>query len=388
MHALTILLIIGMLLGCANERTINSYSSTKCLNYCNENCNYQADQKYTNSNISGNINNNIDRILNKNEILSAGDVLNINILNNVTLSKDYIIKSNGNIYLPWIAPIQAEGLSIDELNEKILTSYIANDIFKKDSFYPIITVIKYAPISIKVNGEVFKPGFIIINKNDPILNHYKDLGISHTEDKMLTLAIKLAGGIKPTADITNVRLVRGGVSYIIDLNGVLSDGGFKDIPLANGDEIYIGSSLCVDTDLIRVSKITPIGIKLFLSNTTIPAENNNLSNINRDTREMPYGSRLMDAVFSANCMGGTESTNSGRGVLLITSLNNDDNLVALKIGTYDLVKHRNNPHYNPYLMNGDKIACYDSGMTNYLAIVKSLTETLLPITLLHGLIGW
>lgn len=388
MYALTILLIIGMLLGCANERTINSYSSTKCLNYCNENCNYHADQKYTNSNISGNINNNIDRILNKNEILSAGDVLNINILNNITLSKDYIIKSNGNIYLPWIAPIQAEGLSIDELNEKILTSYIANDIFKKDSFYPIITVIKYAPISIKVNGEVFKPGFIIINKNGPILNHYKDLGISHTEDKMLTLAIKLAGGIKPTADITNVRLVRGGVSYIIDLNGVLSDGGFKDIPLANGDEIYIGSSLCVDADLIRVSKITPIGIKLFLSNTTIPAENNNLSNISRDTREMPYGSRLMDAVFNANCMGGTESTNSGRGVLLITSLNNDDNLVALKIGTYDLVKHRNNPHYNPYLMNGDKIACYDSGMTNYLAIVKSLTETLLPITLLHGLIGW
>ncbi|MEC6798769.1 polysaccharide biosynthesis/export family protein [Photobacterium sp. S4TG1] len=388
MHALTILLIIGMLLGCASERTINSYSSTKCLNYCNENCNYHSDQKYTNSNISGNINNNIDRILNKNEILSAGDVLNINILNNITLSKDYIIKSNGKIYLPWIAPIQAEGLSIDELNEKILTSYIVNDIFKKDSFYPIITVIKYAPISIKINGEVFKPGFIIINKNDPILNHYKDLGISHTEDKMLTLAIKLAGGIKPTADITNVRLVRGGVSYIIDLNGVLSDGGFKDIPLANGDEIYIGSSLCVDADLIRVSKITPIGIKLFLSNTTIPAENNNLSNINRDTREMPYGSRLMDAVFSANCMGGTESTNSGRGVLLITSLNNDDNLVALKIGTYDLVKHRNNPHYNPYLMNGDKIACYDSGMTNYLAIIKSLTETLLPITLMHGLIGW
>ncbi|MEC6824063.1 polysaccharide biosynthesis/export family protein [Photobacterium piscicola] len=387
MHALTILLIIGMLLGCANERTINSYSSTKCLNYCNENCNYRTDKKYTNSNITGNVNN-VDGILNKNEILSAGDVLNINILNNVTLSKDYIIKSNGNIYLPWIAPIQAEGLSIDELNEKILTSYIANDIFKKGSFHPIITVIKYAPISIKVNGEVFKPGFIIINKNDPILNHYKDLGISHTEDKMLTLAIKLAGGVKPTADITNVRLVRGGVSYIIDLNGVLSDGGFKDIPLANGDEIYIGSSLCVDADLIRVSKITPIGIKLFLSNTTIPAENNNLSNINRDTREMPYGSRLMDAVFSANCMGGTESTNSDRGVLLITSLNNDDNLVVLKIGTYDLIKHRNNPHYNPYLMNGDKIACYDSGMTNYLAIVKSLTETLLPITLLHGLIGW
>ena len=62
--------------------------------------------------------------------------------------------------------------------------------------------------------------------------------------------------------------------------------------------------------------------------------------------------------------------------------------MALKISTYDLVKHRNNPHYNPYLMNGDKMACYDSGMTNYLAIIKSLTETLLPITLMHGLIGW
>ncbi|MCD9521921.1 hypothetical protein GLP14_03605 [Photobacterium carnosum] len=388
MRLITILVMIVLLLGCASKNTINSYSSTNCLNYCNENCNYNSDQEYTNSNPYGNVNNNVDEISNKNEILSSGDVLNINILNNVTLSKNYIIKSNGNIYLPWISPIQTEGLSIDELNEKILSSYIANDIFKKSSFYPIITVIKYAPISIKVNGEVFKPGFIIINKNDPLLNHYKDLGISHTEDKMLTLAIKLAGGIKPTADIKNVRLVRNGISYSIDLNGVLSDGGFKDIPLANGDEIYIGSSLCVDADLIRVSKITPIGIKLFLSNTTIPAENNNLSNINRDTREMPYGSRLIDAVFNANCMGGTESTNSDRGVLLITSLNNNDNLVALKISTYDLVKHRNNPHYNPYLMNGDKIACYDSGMTNYLAIVKSLTETLLPITLMHGLIGW
>ncbi|WP_256384763.1 polysaccharide biosynthesis/export family protein [Photobacterium toruni] len=388
MHIGTVLLIIGMLVGCSNKQSINSYSATNCLNYCNANCSYNSDQKYTNRNIKGNINNSINTVLNRNEMLSAGDVLNIKIMNNEILSKYYIIKSNGNIYLPWIEPIKAEGLAIDELSEKISSSYISNHIFKKDIFYSVITVIKYAPISIKVNGEVFKPGFIIINKNDPILNHYKDLGISHTEDKMLTLAIKLAGGIKPTADITNVRLVRNGVSYLIDFNGIFSDAGFRDIPLVNGDEIYIGSSLCVDSTLIRVSKITPIGIKLFLSNTTIPAENNNLSNINRDTREMPYGSRLIDAAFGANCIGGTESTNSDRGVLLITSLNNDENLVALKISTYDLIKYRNNPHYNPYLMNGDKMACYDSGMTNYLAIVKSLTETLLPITLMHGLIGW
>lgn len=389
MRLMTILVMIVLLFGCTSKNTINSYSATNCLNYCNENCNNTLLQQNKNSNVNGMITQqNLTKIFNTNEILSSGDVLNVNIMNNVILSKDYIIKSNGKIYLPWIEPIKAEGLSIDELSDNIRYSYVNNKVFKKASFYSVITVIKYAPISIKVNGAVFKPGFIIINKNDPLLNHYKDLGISHTEDKMLTLAIKLAGGIKPTADITNVRLVRDGVSYTIDLNGVLNDGSFKDIPLANGDEIYIGSASCVDVDLIRVSKITPIGIKLFLSNTTIPAENNNLSNINRDTREMPYGSRLIDAAFGANCMGGTESTNSNRGVLLITSLNNNDNLVALKISTYDLIKYRNNPHYNPYLMNGDKMACYDSGMTNYLAIIKSLTQTLLPVTLMHGLIGW
>ena len=333
MRSVTILLMIGILLGCGNRHTIDSYSSTNCFNYCDKSCSDKNTlKKHKNSNvIKKSINDNLKYILNKNEILSSGDVLNINIMNNVILSKDYIVKSNGKIYLPWVEPIKAEGLSIDELSNSILYSYVKEKIFKQNGFYSVITVKKYAPISIKVNGEVFKPGFIIINKNQPILNQYKDLGISHVDEKMLTLAIRLSGGIKPTADIKNVRLVRAGISYFIDFNGVFNSNSFKDIPLANGDEIYIGSSSCVDTDFIRVSKITPIGISLFLSNTTIPAKNNNLSNINRDSREMPYGSRLIDAVFGANCMGGTKSTNSDRSVLLVTSLNNNDNIEHYKV---------------------------------------------------------
>ena len=394
MRFFIIFIMVIFSLGCSNKHSANSFDTTNCFNYCNNECNYE-----NNTGFGGNFyqkKDNIDLLQkqsikllqNKNEILSPGDVININIMNHKVLSKDYIIKSNGYIYLPWIKPIEVKGLSIDELSEKLKNNYINTKIFNEDGFYIIITVKKYAPISIKVNGEVFKPGLIVINKNKPEFNQYQNLDISYVEDKMLTLAIKLAGGIKPTANVENVRLIRYGIEYHLNLNGVLDDGEFHDIPLVSGDEIYIGSSFCVDKDLIRLSRITPVGVKLFLSNVTIPANNNNLSNINKDTREFPYGSRFMDAVFNSNCMGGTEASNSNRSFLLITSLNNDDELVALKISAYDLIKHKNSIHYNPYLMNGDKVTCYDSDMTNYAAIIKLLADTLTPINILHGLIGW
>lgn len=395
MRFFIILVIIIFSLGCSNRHAANSFDTTNCFNYCNNEC---IDKNSTQGFGGGfyKKKDNLDFLqeqsmkflTSKNEILSSGDVININIMNHDVLSKDYIVKSNGHIYLPWINPIDTQGLSIDELSKKIKDNYINKKIFNEDGFYIIIKVKKYAPISIKVNGEVFKPGLIVINKNKPELNQYQNLDISYVEDKMLTLAIKLAGGVKPTANIRNVRLIRSGIEYHINLIGVLDDNNFHDIPLISGDELYISSSFCVDEKLIKLSRITPIGIKLFLSNVTIPANNNNLSNINKDTRELPYGSRFMDAVFNSNCMGGTESSNSNRSFLLITSLNNNDELVALKISAYDLIKHKNSIHFNPYLMNGDKVTCYDSGMTNYAAIIKLLSDTLMPISILHGLIGW
>lgn len=380
------LIFIFILSGCAKKDIPKSHKSSSCFNYCSQSCLFNNHEMSSFFDVPSLDNNKI--ILKENEILSPGDVIDIDIMHNKDISSKYIVKSNGYIYLPWIEPIKAAGVSINKLKQKIKDQYVSKDIFKENTFYIIVQVVKYAPISIKINGEVFKPGLVIINKNDPLQNQYKDVGISHVDEKMLTLALKLAGGVKPTANLRNVKLVRDNQEYYIDLTNIFNNKSFEDVPLIDGDEIHVDSLSCVDEDLIQLSRITPVGIKLYISNTTTPVYNNNSGNINKAVTEMPYGTRLIDVAFNANCMGGTEVSNSDRSFLLISSLNDKNKLVSMKISAYDLIKYSNDIQYNPHLMNGDKITCFDSGMTNYAAVIKLITDSLSPINILHGLIGW
>ena len=45
-------------------------------------------------------------------------------------------------------------------------------------------------------------------------------------------------------------------------------------------------------------------MRVFMSNLTMPATGNNPSAIDNYATNLPYGTRLLQATASANCMGG------------------------------------------------------------------------------------
>jgi len=123
--------------------------------------------------------------------LVPGDVVNIIVLNDQTLSGEQVIGPDGFIRLPLVGAIQAAGLTLDELTEKLhqsLSRFIRS---------PRVTVtLKQFPASVRriyVLGEVKNPGAFQLPQ-----------GINPT----IFDAVALAGGFTDNADLTQVRVFR------------------------------------------------------------------------------------------------------------------------------------------------------------------------------------
>ena len=146
-----------------------------------------------------------------------------------------IVDQKGEITLPYLLqePIQCNGLSLEELKQKVVEAY---------SFFirqPQVMV-TFAPIdrnpmavspwgTVTVLGEVLNPG---------------PVNMPSTMDFTVTKVLQAAGGLKPYADRGNIRVTRcdkdGKQTRIdIDLNEIGKDGRIdKDILVRAGDVVY------------------------------------------------------------------------------------------------------------------------------------------------------
>ncbi len=121
--------------------------------------------------------------------LVPGDAVNIIVLNDQSLSGEQIIGPDGFIRLPLIGSIQAAGLTLDELTERLqkaLSKFIRRP--------KVAVTLKQFPISLRrvyVLGEVKNPGAYQIPP-----------GIIPT----IFDAVALAGGFTDNADLTQVRV--------------------------------------------------------------------------------------------------------------------------------------------------------------------------------------
>ena len=130
--------------------------------------------------------------------------------------------------------------------------------------------------------------------------------------------------------------------------------------------------------LARPSRITPPGIRVFMSNLTQPAASNAASAIGQDATRLPYGTRFLQGLVSANCVGGIQATNAGRWGVLISRnpITGESEVVARSIEK--LVRSANRDDYNPVLLPNDAIACYDSHMTNVRDVIAMVSEVAAP----------
>lgn len=154
--------------------------------------------------------------------LHIDDVLSISVWGHPDLQREVLIRPDGKISFPLIGEIEAQGVTIEELNE-VITEKLGQYI--KDPQVDI-TLKKYRGLQVLVMGEVKNPGTYKLTLGGRVLD-----------------ALSSAGGPTETADMQNVRLTREEESFLLDLEEVLTGQDLEyNYQLEIGDVLYIPRS--------------------------------------------------------------------------------------------------------------------------------------------------
>ncbi len=299
------------------------------------------------------------------ELLSRNDLLNVRIAEDETFNGDYVVSRDGTLKLPFLDPIRAEGRSTDQVEADIAAALLREEFY---SSRPRISVrvADFASVNVAVSGAVFEAHSVQIGgvRGDTIDDRRQGAMGASNEGRNLSAALRAAGGVRPDADISSVEVRRGSDVYRLDMRGVFEGQNAVDIMLITGDEVFVPSRQCFQDDLMRPSPISPPGVSLFLSNLTQPATDNASSAIGQTVREVPYGTRYMQAVIDSNCVGGPRSTSADRSAVLFSRNPVTGVSVVIERDIEDLLRRADRDDYDPYLLPNDSIACYDSTITN------------------------
>ena len=315
--------------------------------------------------------------------LSPGDLIEVMMEYGEGFNGSYVLDNLGLLSLPIINVIDAGGLSPKELAERIELALIKSGIFRPAMATVHIKILHLAEIQIPVTGAVFKPGRILINKtyaNGEMDERVTADGV-YSNKRLLSEAIRGAHGVRPDAKIDQIILIRQGWQIEVDLTGILSGVPVHDYPLIAGDQVIVPSTGCFQSHLVRPSQITPKGFRVFMSNLIDSAQSNSSAAVGRYSTNLPYGTKLLQAAVSANCVGGKEWTNAPRKVMLasINPLSNQTQVIERSVE--QLMRHANRDDINPYIMPNDSIACYDSDVTNLRDVAKTVVDLLTPFIL-------
>ncbi|WP_353476283.1 polysaccharide biosynthesis/export family protein (plasmid) [Salipiger sp. H15] len=307
------------------------------------------------------------------ERLTRGDLLDIRVEQDETFNGSYEVSRDGTIRLPFLNAIPAQGRTVDEIEDRLAAALRAEE-FYDDRPRISVRVLDLAPVSVGVSGAVFEPhqveiGALGADQRDGV--RINAMGAS-TEARNLSAALRAAGGVRPDADISAVELRRAGQLYKLDMRGVFEGENVVDVMLVTGDEIRVPSRQCFQEELMRPSPISPPGASLFLSNLTQPASGNAESAIGREVREVPWGTRYLQAVVDTNCVGGPRATSADRSAVLFSRNPVTGVSAVIERNIEDLLRRADRDDYDPYLLPGDSIACYDSTVTNITEVARLL----------------
>ncbi|MEQ8877092.1 MAG: polysaccharide biosynthesis/export family protein [Phycisphaerales bacterium] len=307
------------------------------------------------------------------EKLSRNDMVQITIDGDEVLSGTYVVSRDGDLKLPYLPPVSAQGRSTAQVEAALADALVGAEFYTTPPRLAV-RITDFASVAVGVVGAVFEPHAVEIGgvQGDTMdTGRQQALGAS-TESRNLSAALRAAGGVRPDADLSAVELHRQGRVYRMDLRGVFDGTDPTDIMMLTGDKIVVKSRQCFQDDLMRPSPISPPGVSMFLSNLTQPATGNAVSAIGRDVREMPYGTRFMQAVVNSNCVGGAKTTNANRSAVLFSRNPVTGASVVIERDIEDLLRRGDRDDYDPYVLPGDSLACYDSSMTGVAEIGRVL----------------
>lgn len=310
---------------------------------------------------------------------SIGDRFNVQVPGAPEFSGDFVVNADGRVILPFAGEVPVKGQTNDQLTALIEKALVKAKLFEAQGFKIAVRPVQYAPINVTVSGAVFLRGRVTINGNQ---TEKSDRGLTKTGDSPLDrfvgAAMRAGNGVRPDADVSRVKLVRGSKSYILNWRGAITGEPVDDIPLIDGDHVHIPEAQCFQSALVRPSQITLVGIRVFMSNLTVPALGNANSGVNRDATSVPYGTRLLAGLVSANCVGGSLASNAGRYAVLITRNPKTQETEVIQRSIEELVLSPDRDKINPFLMPDDAIACYDSAITDVREAATTLQTVLAP----------
>ncbi len=188
-----------------------------------------------------------------------------------------IVRDDGTLYYPFIGNVQVAGLTLEELRE-IIATRLARFIEQPQVD---VNVIGYNSQKIILSGAFQTAGFLPVN----------------AERLTLVQAVNTAGIDMSRADMSNLVLVRDGVTYRLDYDRLLNEpGNIGQIYLRAGDRLHMG--------LNDARKIFVMGEV-------------------RNPRPIPYStSRMSLSEVLATVGGPTPESSSGREVYVIRGVEN------------------------------------------------------------------
>lgn len=155
-------------------------------------------------------------------VIGAGDVLNINVWKEPSLSGTVKVRPDGFVTVPLVNEIQVVGMTTAQVRK------VLEDKYKEFTVDPFVTVRLEAIASSEVFlvGQVVRPAALPLNGNETLL-------------QILTRA----GGLTIFADRSNIRVVRREgdkvTEYIADYDGIIKGDLKQDILLRPGDRIIV-----------------------------------------------------------------------------------------------------------------------------------------------------
>lgn len=325
----------------------------------------------------------------RHDALSPGDLIELRVQEGPIFSGTFVVGAGGTITIPHLPPIMAGGRSPREVSRTIERELVENGLIKAHAARASIVLRQYGEASVSIGGAVFSPGLVStaersLGNQDEVFDNA--LGANNWRRK-LSGVLNAGGGIRPDADITRVLVRRGGRTVEYDMSGVFTGAFVQDPVIVDGDYVFVPSKQCLAPQLIRTSRVTPPGIRIFISNPTAPIFGNNPAAIGAFATRLPYGSRLVQALASGNCLGGTDIVNADRYALLVGSNPLSGQPEAMRVRVEDAVRNPHRPDFNPYLQPGDAIACYDSALVNLRDFGTVASSILSPIAVLKSLFG-
>lgn len=322
------------------------------------------------------------------DLLASGDRIRLKVAGDEeSLSRVYVLAANGTITLDGRLTIELAGKPIVEAERIISQTLLAEGLVRGLKNSVRLQLLELGGVSVSVSGAVFQPGMIRVGDRNAetrgVNLNNSDSG-DRNASRSLTTTLRAAGGVRPDADLSAVYLIRGDQWSRVDLNGAIYGNSVDDIALTANDRVIVGTRSCFQEALVKPSRITAPGIRVYMSNLSRPASSNSSSAINRDATNLPYGTRLSQAMLAANCVGGS-AMNAGRRVVLMSRNPINGKSVVIQRSVEKLVRNADRDVKDPYLMPGDGLTCYDSFAMNLRDVISLVGQTASPYVLLKSI---